>query len=229
MPLENLTGGALIPALNENWPLGSDFPDAGDDHIRGIKNVIKNQFPNIGNTPVTLTGAQMNQGSIPVGSRMVFFQAAAPSGWARVAGITDTSMLRVVASASAGGGNGGTDDPVLNNKVPSHQHQIQAVTSGNGSANHSHGGTTTYNGDHQHTYVENYAASNFPFGNNPTTPPVAQRTGLTSLAGSHNHVIPADGAAHTHTIPSHATDVNSSAANWVPRYLDVIVCERSAL
>jgi hypothetical protein len=227
MPLEDLTGSALIPDLNENWPTGTDFPDAGDDHIRGIKNVLKNQFPNL-TEPLTLTAAQINQGSIPAGSRMIFFQAAAPSGWTRVTGISNTSALRVVASTSDGGGNGGSDDPVLNDKIPSHLHSVAAITTGNGSVNHSHGGSVASAGSHTHSYTENYVSGNFPFGNNATYPPVAQRTSQTGAAGAHQHTITADGAAHTHTVPAHDTAVNAGATNWVPRYLDVIICERSA-
>jgi microcystin-dependent protein len=49
MPLENLTGSdKFVNALVETNPVGSsDFISDGDNHIRGIKNVLKNTFPNV--------------------------------------------------------------------------------------------------------------------------------------------------------------------------------------
>lgn len=225
MPLEDLTGNRFIADLNENWPAGTDYPDAGDDHIRGVKNVLKRQFPNLGRNPVTATAAQLNVGGIPIGSVMIFYQASAPTGWKRST-IDATRALRVVATATAGGGSGGSDDPVLNDKVPSHLHAINIV-SGDGSVNHTHGGLTGSAGVHQHGYVQNYASNNFPFGNNATIPPIAQRSALTDAAGAHQHSIPADGAAHKHTVAGNS-EANASAANWAPRYIDVIVCERES-
>ena len=138
MPLEDLTGNKYIDDLNETWPLGSDLPDAGDDHLRGIKNVLKKTFPNV-TGPVTLTDAELNRGSIPVGSVLAFYQAAAPAGWERVTGMTQTFGLRIIASdGTSGGTGGGTDNPVVMDKVPRHTHGSQwdvAVES----ADHTHG------------------------------------------------------------------------------------------
>jgi microcystin-dependent protein len=40
MPLEDMTGPDKFPdAYNNAWPLGSDSPSQGDDHLRGVKNV----------------------------------------------------------------------------------------------------------------------------------------------------------------------------------------------
>jgi len=47
MSLEDLTGTKYIDSLNENNPAAGDNVSEGDDHIRGIKNTIKNTFPNI--------------------------------------------------------------------------------------------------------------------------------------------------------------------------------------
>jgi hypothetical protein len=224
MPLEDLTGNRFISDLNETWPLGTDRPDAGDDHIRGIKNVLKRSFPNI-TGPVTLTQDALNRGSVPSGSVMLFWQSAAPVGWTRVAGITTTHGLRVVTSSTAGGTSGGSDDPILNDKVPSHSHAVNAVNTGSGSANHTHGGVTTPAGAHNHTYTKNVPSA-FPFGNNGTVPPISQTTDYTSSAPDHVHGIYADGAAHVHTVPAHSTNANAGAANWTPRYMDVIVCRK---
>jgi hypothetical protein len=61
MALEDLTGtDKFITALVPNNPDGLDDRRQGDDHDRGIKNVLLNSFPNI-DAPVTATPAQLNQ------------------------------------------------------------------------------------------------------------------------------------------------------------------------
>ena len=231
MPLEDLTGNKTIDALNPNWPLGTDLPDAGDDHIRGHKNVTLNTWPNI-TGPVTLTQDQINRGSIPVGSRALFYQAAAPDGWTRVAGLTETQMLRVVASANAGGTSGGADDPVLNSKVASHVHPVPAIESQNDNVGHTHSGTTASAGAHSHDPGGggNFIKSTGGIGSIPGGGAIGQAASTTS-AGAHTHSFTTGNISqsHTHIIPTQDTSANTGAGNWVPRYLDVILCERAAL
>jgi len=46
MALEDLTGtNKYISNLNASWPVDDDWVDEGDNHIRGVKNVLKNTFP----------------------------------------------------------------------------------------------------------------------------------------------------------------------------------------
>ena len=47
MALEDLTGTKYIDSLNSANPVASDDVAEGDDHIRGIKNVLKTTFPNL--------------------------------------------------------------------------------------------------------------------------------------------------------------------------------------
>ena len=58
MGLEN--NFRYISDLNVANPGANDLRSEGDDHIRGIKNVLKNQFPNLGQTVIIPTGAQIN-------------------------------------------------------------------------------------------------------------------------------------------------------------------------
>jgi len=82
MPLENLTGNdVFIGNLNEAWPLDGDYVDEGDDHVRGVKNVLKNQFPNLGADPVTATASQLNNFMVPVGAILDYAGGGAPAGW----------------------------------------------------------------------------------------------------------------------------------------------------
>lgn len=59
MALENLTGSRTIDSLVRTNPVGADGKSFGDDHLRGIKNVILNTFANISGT-VTPTDAELN-------------------------------------------------------------------------------------------------------------------------------------------------------------------------
>ena len=246
MPLENLVGNVYIDDLNPNWPAGTDLPDAGDDHIRGVKNVLKRSFPGI-TGPVTLTQDEINRGSVPAGSVCAFYQAAAPVGWSRTAGIVNTLAIRIVASASAGGGSGGTDDPVLNDKVPSHDHTF-ATTSGTENADHSHyvsGNTAGQSVNHSHavsdpghSHFENLAGIGYgvQFVGGNGFVGVSGQTGaavtgisIGSENATHTHAFGAQSggrsASHSHAV-SGTTGANAPAANWVPRYVDMILCTR---
>jgi hypothetical protein len=166
MPIEDLTGDKYIGDLNSDWPLFDELQNLGDDHIRGMKNVLKKQFPNLGLEPMTRTAANLNRGSVPIGARTSFYSAAAPSGWVRVSLPSDYTV-HVVSDAGVGGASGGADNPILNNKVTTHTHAVvgstastnpahthsMSFTSGSNNASHTHGysGTTgTDTPDHNH-------------------------------------------------------------------------------
>lgn len=85
---------------------------------------------------------------MPSGTRLMFAQASAPTGWTQV---TDDSannrMMRVV--TTGGGQTGGTHDPVYNNVVASHSH---GFTTGGHSNDHAHyfSVATASSGNHTH-------------------------------------------------------------------------------
>lgn len=58
MPVE--TNPQFIEQLNETWPSGTESISEGDDHLRNVKSVLKYQFPQLGTTIITATGAQIN-------------------------------------------------------------------------------------------------------------------------------------------------------------------------
>ena len=59
MALEDLTGTKYIDSLNSANPVASDDVVEGDDHIRGIKNVLKTTFPNLDGA-VNATDTELN-------------------------------------------------------------------------------------------------------------------------------------------------------------------------
>jgi hypothetical protein len=59
MALEDLTGTKYLDALVSTNPATTDVRSEGDDHLRGIKNVLKLTFPNL-SAAMTATAAQLN-------------------------------------------------------------------------------------------------------------------------------------------------------------------------
>ena len=229
MPLE--TAPPITPPnlaypsdLNPDWPTGADFPSDGDDHIRGVKNVFKCTFPNL-TGPVTLTQDEINSGSklLEADTVCLFYQAAAPTGWTRVNPTVGNRMI-IITSGGAGVEDG-SDDPILNNKVPSHTHGVVGST-GNQSANHTHS-VTLGGGGHEHNYlrgayavypvygVANQILSYGEFGTN------------TSGGGGHTHsgTTGANSANHTHSM-NFTSQANANAANWAPRYTACLLAKR---
>ncbi|RLB65534.1 MAG: hypothetical protein DRH08_07855 [Deltaproteobacteria bacterium] len=105
--------------------------------------------------------------AVPAGTAMVFYQALAPLGWIKDT-TKDNHMLRVV--SSAGGGSGGVDSPILNNKVAVHNHTASSNTTG----------------AHAHTYTSWKAGTNHGLDNSPEA---SYGTYPTSSAGNHDHII----------------------------------------
>jgi microcystin-dependent protein len=107
-----LETASYINGLNAANPPGSDRVHQGDDHIRLLKQAIKNTFPNI-TGPVTLTQDQLNgvfSGSVPVGAINLWYGAdtAVPTGWTICNGVTVPRTT----------GTGTITPPDLRGKVP---------------------------------------------------------------------------------------------------------------
>ena len=146
-----LEAGEFIADLVSNWPLPTDKRREGDDHLRLIKKVLKNTFPNL-NGPVTSTPAKLNnlpenvQGLItelkkhivPMRAVIAFSgtEGQVPTGWVlcdgrSVAGfgIVPDLRSRFVLGASSGnalGSIGGAWSNTTGNSG-SHVHVGQAV------------------------------------------------------------------------------------------------------
>ena len=121
MGLEDLTGASkFIDDLVETNPVGAtDKKKEGDDHLRGVKNVLKNSFPSITGA-VTATHSDLNLiAGIAAASRkvinfaagtpVIFYQLVSPVGWSSVSGGFDHA-IRAVSSGSVGGTTAGTYD-----------------------------------------------------------------------------------------------------------------------
>ena len=145
---------------------------------------------------------------LPVGTRVPFAQAAAPTGWTQ--DVTDNAinrMLRVV--NTAGNGIGGSDSPILNNTtMVAHTHTFtgSALAAHNHSdAGHNHSietrGTLTQGGPN---------ATNAWFNVSSTTTGVGYANIQAASAGT-----PA------------GTNSTTTGVSWTPRYIDMIICSKN--
>lgn len=188
---------------------------------------------------------------IPAGTRMVFYQASAPSGWTQVNDdFTHNRLMRVV--NGAGGQVGGDADPCYNDRVPNHAHTFTTAEAGW----HGHTFATSQNGSHQHpveghtggmsadhTHSHQRAALDWGGGDiNHARNRVERRETLatsgastghvhwfaanTGWNGQHGHDGATDGSGrHTHAgITNSPGGANVSV--WAARYFNVIVARK---
>jgi hypothetical protein len=188
-------GDARIVASGGN-PLAAD---QGNLTLTG--NVFTDRHPAAGNVPADnlkvatkyYVDTQAPAG-FPSGTTLPFYQAAAPTGWTQNVTFNDY-MLRVV--NTAGGGSGGSDSPILNNKVTAHTHPASSVVTDPG---------------HHHTYT--YQQTTQPQSGSATQCWYGTSTQNTGNATT--------GITVATTISN-----NGSAANWTPQYLNVIICSKN--
>lgn len=203
----------------------SPAPSSGTNNIyvRYLSTNLQSVAPQQGS--VTYSSFASGASEFIAGTKLVFAQATAPTGWTQdVSDNADNRMLRVV--TTTGGGVGGSSSPILNNVVPAHTH---GFTSGTNSVDHSHSGTTGANSnDHQHQY---YVSAFGPATGAPYTSSYsmdkAQGVFTTSgVTANHTHAFTSGGQSTTHT-HSGTTDNGSSSTNWTPRYTDLILCAKA--
>lgn len=155
-------------------------------------------------------GTSQNTLVMPSGTKLMFAQASAPTGWTQIT--TDTAnnrMLRVV--NSTGGGTAGTHSPIINNVVPAHTHSVSVNEAGaHGHSISDPGHVHDIGGSETGTHDWGQWGGG---GYNWQAWSGASATGITINTGG----------AHTH---SGSTDNGSSQTNWQPRYIDLILCSK---
>lgn len=220
MPLET---AQYINGLEPSYPAATDQVQQADDHLRLIKAVIKNTFPNI-TGPITLDQDTINDppSSVPVGLISMWWgQAdAVPAGY----GLCDGTVYNRT------DGSGTIASPDLRNRIPmgagstvGHGLLAGALTSSkttSTSGAHSH--TTNSAGDHTHGVGT--------LDIQPTTAGSTTRTGDYSVVGtttgpyvtsvdSHDHTITGETAlagAHSHTTDSQGDHSHTVTVDTLP-------------
>jgi len=167
----------------------------------------------INNTTLTFNdGTTMTSAPIPAGSVLLFYQAAAPTGWTKLTS-QDNKALRVV--SGTGGVAGGTTafSSVFTNQTVSTSVSVSGTT-----------GSTTLSTSQipSHNHAGQSGPEDFPF--NPAVIPFAQRspffpsdgfTASTGGGGSHNHSFSGSGSG------------TSSAVTLNVQYIDIILCSKN--
>ena len=151
----------------------------------------------------TSTGTGTDSGAFPSGTTLLFYQAAAPTGWTQVTTHNDKA-LRVV--SGAGGGSGGTSafTSVFASRTP-----YGTVAMANGAF------TLTINELASHTHAKGFQGgdSNGIRGGNSSA--VCQQVETGSAGG---------GASHTH--PNTAAFAGT-AMDFAVQYINVILCSKN--
>jgi hypothetical protein len=186
MALEDLTGSSkFINALNQLNPDGAtDTLDEADNHLRGIKNILKNTFPNL-TAAMTLTAAVIN--GLPARLDALEAQAYYPIGTIRITTDntnpgtylpgtwTQTAEGRCLIGEGTGVGltarTAGTELGVEDAVVVAHQHAAA--------------------GDHTHSVDISLGAGQSEGGTGD--PELSGIDGVTGSAGSHQH--PSEGVS----------------------------------
>lgn len=214
MALEN---AQYINTLNASNPLSTDTVSQADDHLRLIKNVLKNTFPNL-SAPVTATADQIN---IPFPSGGIIMWSgsigAIPSGWKLCDGTSGTPNLvdRFIVGAGSSytvGAIGGANSVTLTeSQIPVHTHTVTATSSAAGAHNH-----TLSDPGHSHTIaaVQETGGGVFnggAYGSTVTRSTSSVTTGISiGAVGDHTHTITAtagnagSGGSHENRPPYYA-------------------------
>lgn len=240
---------STTPAANGTAAVGTGTTFARADHVHPTDStrapLASPTFTGTPAAPTAAAGTNTTQlattafvstavGNVSVfasGTKLMFAQSSAPTGWTQDATDTATNrMLRVV--NTTGGGIGGSHSPILNNVVPSHTH---GFTTGTVSSDHTHSGSTgTVSADHTHSQRV-YKANDLNFWESATQWSVGTddtygenmspaQTGGASANHVHGFTTGGISANHTH---SGSTDNGSSQTNWTPRYIDMILCTKN--
>jgi hypothetical protein len=214
-PLPAGSGGTGVSSL------GTGVATALGQNVTGSGSIVLGTSPTLTGTPVAPTatvGTNTTQiattafvianapVTIPAGTVMLFYQAAAPTGWTQVT-TQNNKALRVV--SGTGGGTGGTTafSTVFTDQTPT------ITTSGL-----SVGATTLTTAQmpaHTHSYAAVSGTNNVPdgFDKSPYTSTTSSTTGSQGGGGS-----------HTHTISGSAT---SSAITLAVQYIDIILASKN--
>lgn len=208
-----LESASFISQLNIANPLSTDTVSQADDHLRLIKSVLKNTFPNL-DAPVTATPATLNS-PVPAGFIGMWSGAinAIPSGWLLCNGSNGTPDLRdrfIVGAGStyAIGNTGGSATVTLNeSQMPSHTHVISATTGAAGA--HTHTATVTDPG-HVHTANQPLPGSTSASSGGSTGQGTVRdiNSAVTGISVSISSA-----ADHTHSISASAATTGGGAAH----------------
>ena len=218
-----LETGTYIDSLVATNPVATDGLAQADDHMRLIKAAIKATFPNITGA-VTVTHTDLNTVTTPAfpsGTRMLFQQTAAPTGWTKDTA-NDDKALRVVSGTV---GTGGTN--ALSSLDAT---AVGTVSSSISGSTASHILTTSQMPSHTHSGNVNLR-TNWEAGNSSLSPIGTGSARYDGSASSPSFTTNSTGggSGHTHGVGTLAvTSAFTGTANQLDiAYVDVIVAAKN--
>ncbi len=248
--ITNLDGGNISQGVVD----ADRLPDASTS-AQGVVQLNNTYPPTSTSTttaPTTNIARQLYNetvGVIPSGTKMLFYQSNAPTGWTQITSSTNNRALRVVSNE---GGNSGGNLAFTNAfsertvVLPQHTH---GANSGNQSANHSHTIDVLSGGSHSHGisdpgHSHDYLDSQYEMRDDGENEgevaknrfDVSRTTGNSATGisinsgGTHEHGANAgnNNANHKHTITVDNAGTSGASMDFRVQYLDVIICSKDA-
>jgi hypothetical protein len=172
-------------------------------------------------------GAAPAASAIPSGTRMLFQQTAAPTGWTKDT-THDNKALRVVSGTVGSGGSVAFTtafaSQAVSGSIGNTTATNQNTTAGGTVANHTL--TTAQMPSHSHQTPAGYGGTNnFALAGGTAFAFVSQgQTGATGSGNAHNHGF--TGTAHTHTQDAHNHSFTGTAINLAVSYVDLIIATK---
>ncbi len=221
-----LETGTYIDSLNASNPVATDGLSQADDHLRLIKATLKATLPNISGamtaTHTILNGidsrvSAIENGVHASGTKMLFQQSTAPTGWTKDTTHNDKALRVVTGTAGTGGTNAFTT-------AFSFTPAGSVSTSVSGTvANHTL--TTAQIPAHSHSMGSN---TRVQVGFDNGTAYAGRTDSGNSGPITYSTQDTGDGGAHNHGWSGSATSAfTGTAANLAPQYVDVIIATKS--
>jgi len=192
-----------------------DLTETEFNNLTGTTNNVQAQLEGLGDS-ITASVAALDAdlqaqidalaASIPdppfaSGTKMLFVQETAPVGWTQFVTLDDY-MIRVV--NSVGGGTGGSDSPIVNDKVIAHTHTAAANAS--------------FAGIHNHTVTGSVTTADFLYQIGPGDIEDMKGTPVKSIGNT------SEQGAHTHTITVNISSTGETS--WTPKYINTIIATK---
>jgi hypothetical protein len=237
----NTTGAHTVTWQATSSPSGGTPVGSGIVLTQGSRTLLTADLT------VGVRRADTGEGIIPSGTPMLFFQAAAPTGWTQVTSYNNYT-LRIVSGTGGGVYSSGQafSSAVAAGTVAGHAlteaengPHTHTGTTGTESAGHTHSGTTgTESALHTHGYWRSGDQNDNP-SYNPGYDKLVNKSGYDTSTGTqsayhtHSFTTGSVSANHTHTFTSassgsgsaHSHGFTGSALNI--NYVDCILCTRN--
>jgi hypothetical protein len=203
-----------------------------------------------GNLAVTgtsaLSGASTLDGrlidALPSGTKILFQQSTAPTGWTKDTTHNNKSLRVVTGTAGTGGSVNFTtafssqnvgNTTLTTDQIPSHTHTFSGGGSTGNAGGHSHSGATDTHGGHQHNIQTSNTGDSFGRASVGAGGPEGAL--FTDIGGAHAHGLSINAVGdHAHSVSVSGTTsalgggtAHTHSLDLAVQYVDVIICTKT--